>query len=327
MSKLSEGVQLSQAAKVRSQLRQPAAAPASVSPWEREAPADKSSKTYQPQTLDTCPWGPSDDAQSVKSGRYKAAQHNTCPWGDGGRGDRDSVALQRAERLKQRAPPSQVGCAGVGAPRVPAPERVPESQQMQADFHQEIQKDSSSSSAPVPELNSSTFSSAYDPEAEAQERSMLIEKCLQHGLNDEEIEEMLREHMFQKEMERQQREVEAEKSETLKPGLAPVNTSIAAQRQAKAKGNGKGSPQYGPSNEEIADMLYNNRTPSPQVATVSGVPQVPTPTSIRDRKKVEVTGKVTGGDLGSTGSRNAFFECKQGASAAKDRNRLGQGIF
>jgi hypothetical protein len=166
----------------------------------------------------------------------------------------------------------------------------------------------------VPEPNSSTFSPADDAEAEAKERSALIENCLMHGLSDEEIEGVLREHMFQKEAERQQRELE--KAGTLKPEtLAPVNTSIAAQRQAKAKGNAKGVSQYGPSDQEVADMLYDNRTPSPRA------PQV----GLRDRKKVEITAKV--GDLGATGCRNAYFDSKQVANAAKDRNRNGQGIF
>ena len=75
----------------------------------------------------------------------------------------------------------------------------------------------------------------------------------------------LREKLDQKEEERQQRE--PEKAETMKPGgmMPPVNNSVAAQRQAKAKGSGKG--QYGPTDEEVADMLYNNRTPSPQAPT------------------------------------------------------------
>jgi hypothetical protein len=172
----------------------------------------------------------------------------------------------------------------------------------------------------VPEPNSSTFSPADDAEAEAKERSALIENCLMHGLSDEEIEGVLREHMFQKEAERQQRELE--KAGTLKPEtLAPVNTSIAAQRQAKARGNPKGVSQYGPSDQEVADMLYDNRTPSPKAPMRSEAPQV----ALRDRKKVEITAKV--GDLGATGCRNAYFDSKQVANAAKDRNRNGQGIF
>merc|ERR1719379_2635295 len=45
---------------------------------------------------------------------------------------------------------------------------------------------------------------AHDPDA--QERADLIEKCLAHGLSDEEIEGVLREFMFQKMVEQEENE-------------------------------------------------------------------------------------------------------------------------
>lgn len=280
-SNLTSGANISQAAKVRSQLRPAVAPPASVTPWEKEAPAGKVSKAYQNKAPDTCPWGtPSVDEQSVKSTK-RSAQHNTCPWGDGGQVDAHSAALQRAERHKQRPPPSQIGCAGVGAPRID-----PNAQQSQP---QELQNDDYPSSNPGPGIDSSQLSPTYDSEAEAQERSLLIEKCLQHGLSDEEIEEVLKEHMFQKLMEREQREAESDfgKAETLKPGMAP-----------------------------------GNQMPSPEAPPQAQPPRE----NLRDRKKAEVTAKVTAGsDIAA--SRNSFFQAQQAANAVKDRNRMGQGIF
>jgi hypothetical protein len=134
---------------------------------------------------------------------------------------------------------------------------------------------------------------------------LLIEKCLAMDLSDEEIEGVLREHMFQKEAEKQQR-----LGETLKPSVAPTNTSVAAQRQAKAMAK---QPGYGPSDEEVANVLHNHR-----------VPEDPAPVG-RLGKKKEVAAKI--GDLGATGCRNAYFESHQTAAAARDRNRFGQGIF
>merc|ERR1712188_210544 len=44
----------------------------------------------------------------------------------------------------------------------------------------------------------------YDPDA--QERADLVTKCLAAGFNDEEIEGVLREHMFQKMLEQEEKE-------------------------------------------------------------------------------------------------------------------------
>lgn len=316
MAYISKAPSVSDAVKVRSQMRAPVGAAMAASPWEVEAPSGKPNKAYQRQVLDTCPWGPpSEDTQSVKSGR--APQHNTCPWGEGGLTDAHTAAQQRAERLRQRVPPSQVGCAGVGAPRAPA-RGAPEPQQEQDFFpDQQQQAVAASDTEPV------SFTPTYDSDADAQERSMLIEKCLEHGLSDEEIEGVLKEHIEHKEMERQQREAQS-MSLTLsqplpQPDLVPANTSLAAQRQAKAKGIGKGNV-FGPSDDEVANMMYGNLSSSPEAAGEAGSHR-----ANRLRKKDEVTGKI--GDLGSTVRKGAFLDSHQVANAAKDRNRNGQGIF
>jgi len=281
------------------------------SPWEKEAggdamPAGKVCRAREQLPKDTCPWGAPDDAHSVKSARSKASggSHNTCPWGDGGQGDRDTAALHRAERLKERPAPSREGFAGIGAPR---------SVQPQCDAHPApqdsyaAQQDSSTASPPA--QDTAGFAPTYDSDEDAKERALLIEKCLAHGLSDEEIEGVLREHLFQKEMEKM------DKPERLGETMKPASTSVAAQRQAKAMAK---NPSYGPSDEEIANVMHEHRTPSPQM------PSDPAPRG-RLGRKTDVTGKV--GDLGATGSRNAYFDSQQAAAAAKDRNRVGHGIF
>merc|ERR1711985_46654 len=68
-----------------------------------------------------------------------------------------------------------------------------------------------------------------DPDA--QERADLIEKCLAHGLTDEQIEGVLREHMFQKMMENE----EKERNVTPPEATAPMRASAPARGQARAE--------------------------------------------------------------------------------------------
>jgi len=179
-----------------------------------------------------------------------------------------------------------------------------------------------------------------DPDA--QERADLIEMCLSRGFSDEEIEGVLREHMFQKMMaQEQERDVAPPKtvehpsqssvaaqlvsksqeslSEEYKKELyggypseqesqtvpKPAISSVAAKRQAKAAS--LKSVSFGPSDEEIAGLLEDHafgRTPSPQM---------------------EATGGVVNNSTSE--ARAAFLESQRQAAAVKARNRNGQGIF
>jgi len=118
----------------------------------------------------------------------------------------------------------------------------------------------------VPHAEPVASDMSYDPDA--QERADLIEKCLAHGLTDEEIEGVLREHMFQKMMEKEMiAEGQAAKAaapqmpEYDAPPMRPANSSVAAKRQAKAMA--KKSASFGPSDDEIAEIIEVGRTPSP----------------------------------------------------------------
>jgi hypothetical protein len=144
-----------------------------------------------------------------------------------------------------------------------------------------------------------------DPDA--QERADLIEKCLAHGLSDEEIEGVLREHMFAKMVEQEERERSHGGYKAAAPEEAPPAEckfeprkppSVAAKRQAKAAS--LKSVSFGPSDEEIAGILEDHarQTPSPQA----------------QGKPVDE-------------ARAAYLQSKQQALAAKNRNRNGSTIF
>jgi hypothetical protein len=167
-----------------------------------------------------------------------------------------------------------------------------------------------------------------DPDA--QERADLIEKCLAHGLTDEQIEGVLREHMFQKMMEKENQEDGATAAahqmsnvagkSGAKPPAQPANPSVAAKRQAKAKK----AISFGPSDEEIAGILEGGRTPSPSMHSFENAPST---LDMKNGKKQVATSGFNLGCHSEQDSRAAYMESQQKAAAAKARNRSGMGIF
>lgn len=178
----------------------------------------------------------------------------------------------------------------------------------------------------------------------------MIRKCLEHGLNDEQIEGILREHMWQKMQEQEQANappkagppVRAPAKASTQPPAAPSMgqskaslliaksqgslssgyqkelsdaqlkapppectfearkpSSVAAKRQARAASSK--SISFGPSDEEIAGIIEQGRTPTPQ----------------KDESKRHEQ---------PDDARSAFLQSQERAAAAKNRNR-GQGIF
>lgn len=292
-------------------MRPPVPVPLLESPWEKEAdglamPAGKVVRLREKMPQNTCPWGEVNDENVVKSPRPSPsrASHNTCPWGTGGLEDAHTAALQRAERIRQKPAERFEGCAGIGAPKRVQPQSNPHPTEQNLSA---AQQDSNTASAPV--QDTAGFVPTYDSDEDAKERALLIEKCLAHGLSDEEIEGVLREHMFQKELG------QVERQEDLGGTIKPANTSVAAQRQAKAMAV---KPSYGPSDEEIANVLHEHLSP-----------RDPNDLAQRGRlgKKTEITGKIVATNLGATSSRNAYLDSHKAATAAKNRNRAGEGIF
>jgi len=249
--------------------------------------------------------------------------------------DRDSASLARAEKLRQKAPVEFQGCAGSGAPKPPrAPER--DSYPAQRDFKAAsavkqdpypAYQDSYPAQQDMPCTEPVASDMSYDPDA--QERADLIEKCLAHGLTDEEIEGVLREHMEQKMMEKEKQVEErvakaaARMMEHDAAPVKPASSSVASKRQAKAMN--KKSTSFGPSDEEIAEIIEIGRTPSPEM---NHLQNIPTMMKMKNEKAKQVA--ASGYNVGSHSeqdSRAAYLASQQTAAAAKARNRNGSGIF
>lgn len=285
--------------------------------------------------------------------------------GNTGAADGDTASLARAERLRQRPPHGYQGAAGSGAPRSQAvqqdafpaqlempglpprapglpPRSPPRSPPRAPGLPPRVpsrERDAFPAQLEAPCADPVASELTHDPDA--QERADLIEKCLAHGLTDEEIEGVLREHMFQKMVEQEEKErEEREKAPTLSnssvaarliaksqeslppeyqkelaqapqeappspPSFKPRSSSVAAKRQAKAAS--LKSVSFVPSDEEIVGILTDDhvrRTPSPQMGEPASAPTKP-----------------------ATDAAAAYLQSKQQAAASKNRNRNGSTIF
>lgn len=313
-------------------------------PWESEATSESfkpgRQQLRQHQQRDTCPWGDGgSERSSSKSRRSNSSSRtkNTCPWSDNAP-DGDSASLARAEKLRQRPPVGFHGCAGSGAPKPPrAPER--DSYPAQPDMLHSFPVDKDSFPAQRDMAHTEPVASDMSGDPDAQERADLIEKCLAHGLTDEQIEGVLREHMFQKMMEKEAEAdmIAAHQTSTMAansigksqmtggdmPLVKPANSSVAAKRQANAQA--KKSTSFGPSDEEIAGILEVGRTTSPPMHAYENKPST---MEMKNGKAKEVA--KSGFNLGhhsEQDSRAAYLESQRTAAAVKARNRGGTGIF
>merc|ERR1712224_224493 len=191
--------------------------------------------------MGTCPWGDGGSERSSSRSRRTGSSSrtkNTCPWSDSSDvTDGHSASLARAEKLRQRPPVGYHGCAGSGAPKPPrAPERDLHPAQPDMPHSFPVEKDSFPSQRDTAHTEPVALGMSCDPDA--QERADLIEKCLAHGLTDEQIEGVLREHMFQKMMEQEEAERAAQAPlpktpAATAPPVKPATSSVAAKRQAK----------------------------------------------------------------------------------------------
>lgn len=312
-------------------------------PWAESEAATESFKPSRQQLRqqqhDTCPWGDGgSERSSSKSRRSNSSSRtkNTCPWSDSSEvTDGHSVSLARAEKLRQKPPVGYQGCAGSGAPKPPrAPERDSYPAQPDKSYSFPVEKDCFPAQRDMAHTEPAAVDMSCDPDA--QERADLIEKCLAHGLTDEQIEGVLREHMIQKMMEKEA-ESAAHQTSTMAansigksqmpdgdmPPMKPANSSVAAKRQAKAQA--KKSISFGPSDEEIAGILEVGRTPSPSMLAFENKPS--TMETKNGKSKQVATSGFNLGCHSEQDSRAAFLESQQKAAAAKARNRSGMGIF
>lgn len=333
-------------AKARSQVLPPRAPGGSTCPWGAPGAEDGQAAPYRRDTSvprSTCPWGDDGNQAKASSGRRSLSNtpKDTCPWSASGSGqDGDSIAIQNAARRRHRPPPSNEGCAGHGAPRAPSRERdMMPAQRLMPEASCRApsrERDAQPAQRDAPSQQMGQELGGCGPTADeddAEERNMLIEKCLAHGLDDEQIIGVLEEHKRQKmqaKLEQMQQEqvsqpeqfqhMEEQQTalpETFPPKAAP--TSLAAKRQAKAAA--KKSLSFGPSDEEIVSVIQEHMTP-PDTPPDAG------PTSLAaKRAKARDVSTTTIGSFDSDRSRSAYIQSQQQAAACRSKNRASQGIF
>merc|ERR1719160_1908619 len=100
------------------------------------------------------------------------------------------------------------------------------------------------------------------------------------------------------------------------PPVKAANSSVAAKRQAKAMA--KKSASFGPSDDEIAEIIEVGRTPSPTEMHV--LENTPATMKMKNDKAKQVA--VSGFNVGchsEQASRSAFLESQRAAAAAKAR--------
>lgn len=147
-----------------------------------------SRSAHAPAPRSTCPWGPENAQMPVAPARIAQAP-STCPWAGDDARDGHSKALEAAARRRLRGSPSEVAAAppyGVSAARAEKAEAA------------EAVPSASPGQQPPPPMTMN------NEEKEAQKRA-LIQECLQRGMSEEEIYEVLDEfnnQQFLEELER-----------------------------------------------------------------------------------------------------------------------------
>lgn len=200
----------------------------------------------------------------------------------------------------------------------------------------------------------------YDPDA--QERADLITKCLAAGLTDEEIEGVLREHMFQKMVEQEQ------KKRAAAPPLAAA--ALAAAEKPAPSGYQPRNSAQAPSTSSLASRIIANsqdhlseeyrkelQTASKEAPPPECTFEPPKPSSVAAKRKAraasfksvsfgpsdeEIAGILEDHGTGRTPSPSmdkqvglagvnftsaAYLQSQKQAAEAKNKNRNGSIIF
>lgn len=376
------------------QLRQQSQA-SSTCPWgdaggerSNSRESSKSRRSNLPPAHNTCPWGDAGSERSSSRSRRPPAQ-NTCPWGDSGKADSDSASLARADRLRQRPPVGYQGAAGSGAPRNQSTKQIGYiSEAVSKDslpaMHQSLEDsfpaqrdmppsmpprmpsrerndhagyDATSAQRDVSHADPVASELACDPDA--QERADLIEKCLAHGLSDEEIEGVLREHMFQKMMEQEEKERAAAAHQAAAPApqaaapapAQPAASSVASRLISKAQDEFSAEYKQELTHAQQAapppECAFEPRKPvsvaakrqaranslksvsfGPSDEEIVGILEHGRTPSPQSSEPAAAQMKPGARDChGATDARTAYLQAQQQAAASKNRNRGGQGIF
>eukprot|EP00927_Polykrikos_kofoidii_P042364 TRINITY_DN3625_c1_g1_i1.p1 TRINITY_DN3625_c1_g1~~TRINITY_DN3625_c1_g1_i1.p1 ORF type:complete len:300 (+),score=60.58 TRINITY_DN3625_c1_g1_i1:87-986(+) len=171
-----------------------------------------------------------------------------------------------------------------------------------------------------------------DEEASQEEQRMLINQCMEKGLGEEEIMDMLERYHADKmvkkqrarveQQQQQQRQQQQQQQQRRPPRDTPTSgssskSSVANQRMARASRENSLPPLAGLSNAEVTGLLHQNADTN-----------LAAPLSLAQKraKAREFSGAVVGG-FAAEGSRGAYMESHQQAAASKSRNRAGSGIF
>lgn len=259
----------------------------------------------------TCPWGARGEQPAKgRASSRGASPRTTCPWeGASGPTDRDSRVLADAEQRRNRGAVAKFdGCAGGGAPKPkPRQDLTPQSANGQNMNPQSANE--------YPEEDDGDIAQAALGENggdnEHAEIRGIIDRCLENGLDRDQINEVLEEYqamkMVEKKKEEQERTIRA-------PPSKPQQMSVAAQRQNKMM-----AQHNGPSDQEIGNILLTHTPPE----TPDGVSS----SLVEKRNKARNASEASVASYQSDKSRAAYVQSQQDAAIAKNKNRLGSGIF
>jgi len=304
-------------------------------PW-RDAETGSTASSRQPssRTPSTCPWGV-DGSQAELPPKSKKqhpgrAQNDTCPWGASAI-DADSRRLAEAAARRQRPSPSNAGRAGSGAPKMFTRREDTSAAAASADLAADVTLKGGDELA-MQANPEEAYGAEYDDDGlDKEEERMIIQKCLQEGMDEDGIMQVLDEWQNAKLIELTQKKMQhgqalqakpAASRQTAPEGLGVQGSSVAASRQARSDKQS----QFGPSNEEIMGVLNDyskeNTTPPespPNALTIAGK-------RAKDRDVFNAT-KPNAGTLDQEKSRAAYLASKAQMDAAKSKQRMSSGIF
>jgi len=300
---------------------------ASTSPWapvdlvagqNRDKMPDRCGQQSMPRSK--CPWEVEDNAVGAKTRKSVGpAPKETCPWGPAGPSDVDTIkrenAAQRSAHAAQRQRQGKMGAAGSGAPKASAVTKV----------DGDVVKATATLNLAEDQEIGWVLHTVDNPDPDDVERAELIERCLSKGLDHDQVVEVLEEYhahkMVQQTRKHQQQELQQRRQQEPRPTLQ--DDCVATKRMVRAAKE-KNNLAVGPSDEEIIGIIQDN-APRTDVS-VHGADNAPI-TLVAKRAQAKEASNASVGCFDTDSSRNAYFQSQQQASAVKNKNRLGSGIF
>jgi len=259
------------------------------------------------------------DGPSHARKHQNVANHNTSPWSGDVR-DADSERLggivQKSEVKTQRMKAGYVGSAGSGAPKTGS---SPASREQEVPAAPDFEGRSFGEDHLHVDEDSGGFIPCNEDD-DTEERHQLIRQCIENGLSDDQISEVLDEFHNGKMLEKSRRKLEQQQAQQQAAPLQATSKSVAARRMSKSKE--PMSVSFGPSNEEIVGII---REHTPQLSP--SAENAPPISLAAKREKAKAVGLPSVGKFNSDESRACFLQGHQQAANAKSKNRLGSGIF